>query len=320
MMRWLCLSLIAAGWLFGDGGMVVPPNEEIEEFGQVAIVKFLEGREELSISTKFMSYSTDFAWVVPLPSEPVVDSVSQELFSELQHFCRPLYRRSGGFGCGFGGLSEEGPGGRYGDSLGVEEVSGGIIGDYSYQVLLAFNPDTLESYLTGHGYELPYGAAAIFNHYLEKNWNYFVVARVRDSVTRYETRNIGIRLSFDADSLVYPLYISRIGSVASDVILYVLADHRQMFPGAQLKFSGKVNQNSFKDFPGFVDRRCHLTKLMKEYEPDQMEDIYLKQAPDDKDFRYIEYYGGGWLGMLGSSAVFAVVLFLRRKRKRRSGP
>jgi hypothetical protein len=311
----LAIALLAvAAAAFADGGMVAPPDVAIAEFGQVAIIRYQDGIEQLAVASSFRSEATDFAWILPLPAEPAVDSFGLALLDELQYYCRPLYRSGSGIGC----MAAVGSRGDYGsDSLGVEQIGQGVIGQYTYEVLRATEPDTLAAYLTNNGYVLPNNAASVLGHYTTKNWQYFVVARLGDSAEYYYDRSVGIRLTFASDSAVYPLYISRLSSEYSGVVLYVVADHRQMFPGADLLFSGHVDAGTFSGFPGFVDRPSHLTKLMKYYEPAAMEDITLRQAPDDREFRAIEHGYGYIYGAVGSLIpLLGIVIFARRRRIR----
>jgi len=237
-----------------------------------------------------------------------------ELLYGLQLHCRPIYRGGSGFGCA-AAVNERGDYGS--DSLGVEQIWQGVIGQYAYEVLRTPEPETLAGYLAGHGYALPSNAAAVFGHYTAKNWQYFVVARLNDSVEYDYPRSVGIRLTFESDSAVYPLYISRLSSEYSGVVLYVVADHRQMFTGANLLFSGHVDQGTFPQFAGFVDRPSHLTKLLKYYDPSRMEDITLRQAPDDRDFRAIVRSYGYIYGAAGSLIpLVGIVIFARRRRGR----
>ena len=306
----LALLLLAAA-AFADGGMVAPPDVAIAEFGQVAVIRHQDGMEQLSVASSFRSEATDFAWILPLPSEPAVDSFSMELLYELQFHCRPIYRGGSGFGCAGDAMSGSG---RNSDSLGVEEMERGVIGSYEYRVLRTAEPETLAGYLAGHGYALPGNAAAVFAHYTAKNWQYFVVARLSDSAEYDYDRSVGIRLTFATDSAVYPLYISRLSSGYSAVVLYVVADHRQMFAGARLLFSGHVDQGTFA---GLVDRPSHLTKLLKYYTPAAMEDITLRQAPDDREFRVIERGYGYIYGAAGSLIpLVGIGVFARRRRSR----
>lgn len=313
-MRFAIVLLAAVSAALADGGMVVPPDVAIEEYGQVAIIRHQDGMEQLSVVSSFRSEATDFAWIVPLPAEPVVDSFNMAILGELQYYCRPIYRGGSGFGCASDAPRTLG----YGDSLGVEEIVEGVIGPYDYRVLRTAEPETLAGYLRDQGYELPSNAATVFGHYTQKNWQYFVVARLRDSAAYYYDRSVGIRLTFATDSAVYPLYISRLSSGYSGVVLYVVAEHRQMFSGAELLFSGRVDSRTFPGFAGFVDRPSHLTKLLKYYDPAAMEDVTLSQAPDDREFRLVERSGGYIYGALGGLIpLFGIVVFARRRGRSR---
>jgi len=313
-MRFAIALFCMVSTALADGGMVVPPDMAIAEFGQAAIIRYQNGTEQLAVVSSFRSEATDFAWVLPLPAEPTVDSFDLALLGQLQYYCRPLYRSSSSIGCA-AAVNERGDYGS--DSLGVEQIGQGVIGQYAYLVLRTAEPETLAGYLRSQGYELPDNAASVFGHYTSKNWQYFVVARSLDSTGVEYYRSVGIRLTFATDSAVYPLYISRLSSEYSAVILYVVADHRQMFNGARLLFSGHVDSGTFPDFPGFVDRPSHLTKLLKYYDPAAMEDITLRQAPDDREFRAIERGYGYIYGALGGLIpLFGIVIFARRRRRR----
>lgn len=143
-MRFAVALFAMAAAAFADGGMVAPPDVAIEEFGQVAIIRHQDGMEQLAVASSFRSEATDFAWILPLPSEPVVDSFNLTFLSELQNYCRPFYRSGSGFGCAGDAVYELG---RNSDSLGVEELGQGVIGPYAYQVLRTAVPETLAAYL-----------------------------------------------------------------------------------------------------------------------------------------------------------------------------
>ncbi|MFO1477038.1 MAG: DUF2330 domain-containing protein [Verrucomicrobiota bacterium] len=75
----------------GDG-MVIPATAfpaEIEIPDQCALIHFAEGTERLVIETRFSGPGTNFAWVVPLPSQPEIEPASTGLFPTLEHLCRP---------------------------------------------------------------------------------------------------------------------------------------------------------------------------------------------------------------------------------------
>jgi hypothetical protein len=56
---------------------------------QRALIHFTNGVERLVIETRFTGPGTNFAWVVPLPSQPTVEEASTGLFPTLEYLFRP---------------------------------------------------------------------------------------------------------------------------------------------------------------------------------------------------------------------------------------
>ncbi|MHB8519682.1 MAG: DUF2330 domain-containing protein [Limisphaerales bacterium] len=56
---------------------------------QRALIHFTNGTERLVIETRFSGSGTNFAWVVPLPSHPIIEEASPGLFPTLQYLFRP---------------------------------------------------------------------------------------------------------------------------------------------------------------------------------------------------------------------------------------
>jgi hypothetical protein len=75
---------------FADG-MVIPPvafPAQVTIPDQRALIHFTNGVERLVIETRFTGEGTNFAWVVPLPSQPVVEEASTGVFPTLQYLFR----------------------------------------------------------------------------------------------------------------------------------------------------------------------------------------------------------------------------------------
>jgi hypothetical protein len=88
-----------------------------------------------------------------------------------------------------------------------------------------------------------------------------------------------------------------------------------MYKGGMLRFSGKAGPD---DFPELVDHECRLTELTKIFSPSDMQDLTLRQAPDDQDYREIVYESGVWLMSLGF--IFGAVLLTARRRRKHRAP
>ena len=73
-------------------GMVVPTiayPAKVTIPDQRALICFSNGTERLVIETRFTGAGTNFAWVVPLPSQPVIEEATPGLFPTLQYLFRP---------------------------------------------------------------------------------------------------------------------------------------------------------------------------------------------------------------------------------------
>jgi hypothetical protein len=81
----LPLSAFADGMVFPT--VAFPAKVEIPN--QQALIHFTNGTERLVIETHFMGAGTNFAWIVPLPSEPVIEKASAGLFPTLDYILRP---------------------------------------------------------------------------------------------------------------------------------------------------------------------------------------------------------------------------------------
>jgi hypothetical protein len=71
-------------------GTAVPVEVRIPD--QRALIQFTNGVERLVIETRFTGAGTNFAWVVPLPSPPVIEEASTGLFPTLQSIFQPRLR------------------------------------------------------------------------------------------------------------------------------------------------------------------------------------------------------------------------------------
>jgi hypothetical protein len=73
-------------------GMVVPTiafPAKVTVPDQRALICYTNGTERLVIETRFTGAGTNFAWVVPLPSQPVIEEATTGLFATLQYLFRP---------------------------------------------------------------------------------------------------------------------------------------------------------------------------------------------------------------------------------------
>jgi len=302
-MKRFLLSSFFISLVWADGGMFPPWDYEIYSADQVAIIKILPDTEELSILVKAYWFDDyyGFAWIVPLPSLPEVNEVNVELFTELSDLASP-YRYTGG--C-YGSYSS-GYGDRYYGEDYYHVIEYDTIG-FLYTVLIHTDlPDSLTSWLMNNGYTVPQGATAIFQDYINRNWNYFFAARADTVNPKYGYENVGIGFRFAADTIFYPMKISSISAYSyTSLYLYVIGENKMFFDGAELEYANKISKKELeaisKDLPElhkYIQEGSYITKLNRIYEhPGQItSDIFIYQSPDDTEYRNVEedsywYYG-----------------------------
>ncbi|UCC12680.1 MAG: DUF2330 domain-containing protein, partial [candidate division WOR-3 bacterium] len=157
-MKKYLLFITAIGLLWSDGSIWPPVGEyEIYSSSQVAVLKKIPGGEELSILVKAVwTHDYDgFAWIVPIPSEPQVEEVDEQIFTDLAHMSAPIIT---GGGCSpFIRADYMGDDTRLGSDY-IEVVSYYTIGFLDAVVLHTDHADSLVNWLSSNGYQIIDGA------------------------------------------------------------------------------------------------------------------------------------------------------------------
>ncbi len=132
-------------------------------------------------------------------------------------------------------------------------------------------------------------------------------------------------ITFASEDIVYPLEISSISAAdATDVVLYVAAEHRVTFPGAETEYANKLTapemaaiREWYPVLGAQLSTGDFLTKLTRVYSPAEMEaDIVLTPTDSDTEFREIIY--SGWPVGMGVMLVMALGLRLPWLKRRSS--
>ncbi len=305
-------GLIITAILWADGGIIPPMYNEIYGEDQVALIRVLPDSEELSILVKF-NWVTDyngFAWVVPFPSQPSSSEINDSLFMNLSALTSTQQTYGGCGGPHYGG------GYNYGDDY-FKIIEFKTIGFLQTVLIQTDNPDTLVNWLVNNGYWLPNGMREMFQDYINRNWQYFFIARA-DTTHSFYGGNIGICFKFATDTIVYPMKISSLTSTDYiAVYLYIIGFHKMFFDGAELLYANSISkdelENIKEDFlllSGCIKEGDYITKLRRTYEhPDDMSaDIMIYQSPDDTEFRIQEK--PYWYMGFANSMLLPLILFL----------
>lgn len=298
-----------------DGGMFAPWGYELYETEQIAVVDHdaAAGTETLHVLPGFRSESSDFAWIVPVPALPEVDVSDINLFQEAVNLTAPVRRsREEAWGCTNSDIYY----GAVDDANGVDIIDDRLVGIYRTLVLGADDASALADSLTAWGF-LHDGnreaTLAVLDAYVARSW-YFVAMKVDPEAVEEWQQQGGywygnltpIRLEFATDEPIYPLAISMLSaSPSTDVILFTIASQRLTFPDATTLYANRVTagelqeiRSAYPNFGALLHAGDFVTKLRRNYAPDEMtEDLVLTSDGDD-EFHQVFYSGIPWTVVL----------------------
>ncbi len=304
---------------YADGGFFSSYEADIWEPSQKGIIVYENGLETLILQANFMGEAQDFAWVVPAPSLPELSEAEGKIFEQLHYLTAPrvVYRDSSGCGGLFGEGDDDGEG----TLGGVDIISTETVGIYDTTTLSATDPRALADWLRENGYNIPPHGEDIVKSYVDRGW-YFVAMKIQRKIDpkRYWYEEGGIQpisLKFSSARIIYPMKITAVSSTATELLLYVFAQHRMTFKNAELEYSDWIEPSYSSTFSKLVKGKMYLTKLRAHLPQKGMDDIYLTRASHDKYYRKIIYVKGPGGGIDICLAVCVVALLVVRKRKLR---
>ncbi|MBU8871287.1 MAG: DUF2330 domain-containing protein [Gemmatimonadales bacterium] len=317
-----------------DGGFFAPPQMEIYESSQIAFIKLADGQEDLMILPRFEGNARDFAWVIPVPGLPTLNTADPELFIQAATLTQPIYRNRDR---NWGGCDEDNYYAVGSPEDGVQIISEELVGIYQTMIIGSDNADELVDYLTDWEFLNPGNTATIapvLESYVEKGW-YFVTLKVDESALEDELPNLPyywygqmdpIHLSFESEDMIYPLRISSLSAAeSSEIIIYTVGEHRMTYPGAQTWYANRISADELsainQRFPAVgihLEEGNFLTKLVRSYTPAQMsEDLVLTPTSSDDEFRLINYSGFPLFNLLLGGSTFGWMIWRRASSRRR---
>lgn len=257
--------LIAPPGAYGDG-CFIPPTAyaRVEIPDQRALIHFDQGTEMLVIDTAFKGAGTNFAWIVPVPSRPKVETATPGLFTTLQtifqpkiiHYIPRYYwfaiipalfvfhlvwgRRSGlcsvkdvvalwliGLIC-WGLIAPSlAKAGVSADPIGeVNVVERKRVGVYDTAVLSSPDGGALLDWLGRNGFVTPTNFIPAIQAYAKEGW-FFVASKIRLNASLTDpVKPSPLALTFKTERPVYPLRLTGIGNESCRIELYVFGPDR----------------------------------------------------------------------------------------------
>ncbi|MFI4854141.1 MAG: DUF2330 domain-containing protein [Phycisphaerales bacterium JB065] len=223
---------------------------------QRAIIAYKDGEQRLAIDTAFTGAGEEFAWLVPLPSEPEILPATKGMFDTAAMVTAPRVSGRGATvllpalilgGAIFGmalnirrsetlllillvlflvalllpalSMVRSLPG-----SFAVDLRSEQQVGVYDTAVLTADDSSELLAWLNEQGYAAPDGAQAVMQDYLDRGW-VFAAAKLRDdSDARGDRRAHPLQFRFSTEQPVYPMSLTAVDNETIELELFIFAE------------------------------------------------------------------------------------------------
>ncbi|MBK7862070.1 MAG: DUF2330 domain-containing protein [Archangiaceae bacterium] len=198
----LCLAAPAAQAC----GCFAPPDPTVPivQAGERILFALKDGQVTAHVQIQYAGDAKDFGWLLPLPSVPVLELGSDEVFTQLYNTSQPKYRLTRTFEgtCGFGNLSNLAPtalGGAEDASRGGQDpekssplVIQDSIGPYDYAVLKADSRDDMFQWLTDNHYFIPTGTDATVGNYTRPG-AYFLALKLKSGKSAGDLQPVVVR-------------------------------------------------------------------------------------------------------------------------------
>ena len=302
-------------------GMVVPSvayPAKVTIPDQRALIHFTNNTERLVIETRFTGAGTNFAWIVPLPSQPVIEEATTGLFPTLQYLFRPqivhdvtrfyililvligliflirflIKYASPGFiivlfflllivvvVVFLPALGAASEGmASIGASQPVSILDRKLVGIYETTTISSHDPKALESWLRENGFTVATNAGPVIASYVKDGW-VFVAAKIRRDQPENETNTPHpLSFTFKTAHPVYPMRLTGLDSPSLTVDLYVFGDGRATAP--HFKVESCTRPNIIHPLlRQWVGDSPVATKLTATLSPAQMrQDVWLDQS------------------------------------------
>ena len=246
---------------------------------QRALICFSNGTERLVIETRFTGAGTNFAWVVPLPGQPVIEEATTGLFPTLQYLFRPkIIHNVPQFYLGvliFTGiitllrLAKKSaidiviyalltflflflaaallPAARSAgratliSNEAVSILDRKIVGVFETTTITSHDAKALQAWLSQNGYAVPTNAEPVIASYVKDGW-VFVATKIRRDKPDNETSTPHpLSFTFKTDKPVYPMRLTGLNSQSLMVDLYVFSNARAAAPHFKVESCTRPN-------------------------------------------------------------------------------
>lgn len=314
--------------------MVVFYKQEpsIYEISQRSIAIYDRANQKVGLipQISFRGRPQDFCAVVPTPTVPKLNTVSNDVFYEVESLTYSTWIDRGS-GCLSSDVIVQDSKTTTGSGNSVSVIQEQSVGIFDTVTLSASDPDALTKWLKDNGYQYSVQDKEILDFYIQKSW-VFTAMKIDTSsfsgISDYYRYNINpVIFRYSASSLIYPMRLASINTDdRTDLVVYTLSDSKMTFAGGKIEYANRIDDDELKEidnsYPvigGLIGQNRYLTKIKRTFSIMEMDsDIEIVPAPDNKEFKGIVYYGfSSMMDMLPLGIVVLVLLLFRYFRERR---
>lgn len=203
------------------------PGTEVDVNRETSIVRWDGEREEIVMRLDMISDAGETGLVVPTPTPATVTAGESETFEALLAETAPrpevTYDWWGSNPFGLWGA------GAPGDSSAPQILDQVQLGPIEATTLAASDAEGLSAWLDENGYALSPAVSEELAPYVADGWSFVAIKLTGD--VPFDGELDPIRFTFDSDSLVYPMRMSRAADSEQNVRLYVFDENRASVTG-----------------------------------------------------------------------------------------
>lgn len=268
------LTAAACGGLFSADAYT-------EQSAERLIFAVDSGKVTLYEQIHYTGSPKDFAWVLPVPAVPTVDTTSISLFQELDQKTAPRFYQPGAPSCegsNAAGAPAPAPGS-------VNVYSSGATGPYSYNVVGSSDPQALSRWLTEHHYKIPAESQAEMQPYIAAHM-LFLAMRLQGNANTQDMLPVKISYATNQPAITIPLRMATpMGKENLGILVWIFAQNRyvpQNYQTLHLDYDQLANnlysRSAYPDLVsqavskvdghGFVTEYAHPTSNLSSDDPE----------------------------------------------------
>jgi len=221
------------------GGFFCNSIDPVDQAGESVVFSVDEEAGEVTshIQIQFQGTARDFAWIVPVPSEPDVFLSTQALFDAIHPPTSNLPQLTlRNMGCGNTGFSDTDTDADTdadsdadtdvdtGTDIGVTVVAQSTVGPYDTATLTATNADALVDWLQDNGYALPDTLVPLLDSYLAPGMHFLALKLAKED-NFGELAPLGMR--YAGTSMAVPIQLTAVAATPDmPMTVYILGQDR----------------------------------------------------------------------------------------------